>query len=258
MSYIIAFSGKGGTGKTTFAGLTVRYLFELTKKPVLAVDADSNSCLHEALGADVHATIGRMREQSLESVRTGERMAGMSTEEIFDYKVQECIIEEKGYDLVVMGRPEGPGCYCAANNIIRKYTDKLSDNYQYTVIDNEAGMEHLSRRTAHAIDLLFIVSDPTVKGIKTASRINALIDELKLEVKNRCFIVNKVKGDEKEELENTAKDLGLTIGGFVPDDDTIFKIDLEGKSVLNIPRETGALSAFYDILQNSIPQQGLP
>ena len=173
MAYIIAFAGKGGTGKTTIAALTIRYLIEKKHKAILAVDADSNSCLNEALGVDVHATIGKLREESLATVRSGAaRPGGMSMEQLFDYQVQQSVIEAKGFDLMVMGRPEGPGCYCAANNIIRKYTDKLSEKYPYVVIDNEAGMEHLSRRTTHKVDLLLIISDPTQKGMQTAKRIN--------------------------------------------------------------------------------------
>src|SRR3990172_6196597 len=162
MAYVIALSGKGGTGKTSIAALTVRYLREKKRGPVLAVDADSNSCLNEALGVQIHATIGHLREDSLKNIRAGTaRPGGMSMEQLFDYQVQQSVIESDGFDLMVMGRPEGPGCYCAANNIICKYTDKLSEDYPYVVIDNEAGMEHLSRRTTHAVDLLLIISDPT-------------------------------------------------------------------------------------------------
>src|SRR4030066_2399975 len=120
----------------------------------------------------------------------------MSMEQLFDYQVQQAIIESKGFDLLVMGRPEGPGCYCAANNIIRKYTDMLSEKYSYVVIDNEAGMEHLSRRTTHKVNLILIVSDPTVKGVSTAKRINNLIDELALEIERRIFIINKIPVSE--------------------------------------------------------------
>ncbi|MBI3593077.1 MAG: carbon monoxide dehydrogenase, partial [Nitrospirae bacterium] len=148
MGYTIAFAGKGGTGKTSLAGLVIKYLVSRRKGPVLAVDADSNACLNEALGVRIHATIGSLREESLQAVRgSGDRPGGMSMEQLFDYQVQQSLIEAKDFDLMVMGRPEGPGCYCAANNIIRKYTDILSEKYPYVVIDNEAGMEHLSRRT---------------------------------------------------------------------------------------------------------------
>jgi CO dehydrogenase maturation factor len=217
MAYVIGFAGKGGTGKTSLAALTVRYINERRKGPVLAVDADSNACLNEALGVDVHATIGHLREDSLESVRSGgDRPGGMSMEQLFDYQVSQSIIEARGFDLMVMGRPEGPGCYCAANNIIRKYTDKLADDYPYVIIDNEAGMEHLSRRTTHKVDILVIVSDPTAKGIKTAARINALVDELNLEVDRRAFVINRTLGPDGDELKKAASEAGLDVTGLVP------------------------------------------
>jgi len=254
MAYTIAFAGKGGTGKTTLAGLTIKYLTEKTGKPILAVDADSNACLNEALGAHIHATIGRLREESLETIRSGSnRPGGMSMEQLFDYQIQQAIIESKGFDLLVMGRPEGPGCYCAANNIIRKYTDKLSDSYPFVVIDNEAGMEHLSRRTTHRVDLLLIVSDPTMKGIKTAKRISDLIDELKLDIGERILIINRVKGTEGETLRELAEREGLKVAGLIPDDDVIFRFDLEGRPVSEIPDDAVSSKKIYDILDSLLP-----
>lgn len=253
MAFVIALSGKGGTGKTSIAGLAVKYIVERIKKPVLAVDADSNSCLNEALGVDVHATIGRLREESLDVIRGGtERPGGMSMEQLFDYQVQQSIIESKGFDLMVMGRPEGPGCYCAANNIIRKYTDKLSETYPYVVIDNEAGMEHLSRRTTHKVDLLFIVSDPTVKGLQTAKRINSLIDELRLDIGRAELIINKVSGNEAEELKKNAEGYGLHVAGLIPLDELIAEYDLKGTAICNLPRESKALKAVFDVLDKYI------
>lgn len=249
MAFIIAFAGKGGTGKTTLAGLTVRYITERKRMPVLAVDADSNNCLNEALGVDVHATIGKLREESLQVIRSGgERPGGMSMEQLFDYQVQQSLIESKGFDLMVMGRPEGPGCYCAANNIIRKYTDKLSETYPYVVIDNEAGMEHLSRRTTHKVDVLLIVSDPSVRGIRTAKRINALVDELQLEIDRCAVIINRVSGEEGNELRRLADESGLKIAGVVPQDPEITNFDLQGKPVFQLPDGSRSLEAFYTIL----------
>jgi len=249
MAYTIALAGKGGTGKTSIAGLTIRYLTERKRTPVLAVDADSNSCLDEALGVDVHATIGGLREESLATIRSGaERPGGMSMEQLFDFQIQQSIVEAKGFDLVVMGRPEGPGCYCAANNIIRKYTDKLSEKYRYVVIDNEAGMEHLSRRTTHKVDLLLIVSDPTVRGVKTAARIDHLVDELALEIERRVLIINRIAGNEREELEKLAVREGLSIAGSVPNDGNIFENDLRGGSVFDLPVDSPAVSTIYNIL----------
>jgi CO dehydrogenase maturation factor len=255
MAYVIGFAGKGGTGKTTIAALTVRYLIEKKKKAVLAVDADSNSCLNEALGVEIHATIGSLREESLEKVRSGaDRPGGMSMEQLFDYQVQQSLIESRGFDLMVMGRPEGPGCYCAANNIIRKYTDKLSDDYSYVVIDNEAGMEHLSRRTTHEIDLLLVISDPTMKGVQTAKRINNLVDELKLEVNKRKLIINRVSEENFNKLKNAFPDLPLKDVYNVPQDDNIFQLDLEGKPVFELSSDSIAVKTIFEILDScSIP-----
>lgn len=251
MSYLIGLAGKGGTGKTSIAALTVRYLTEKRKGPVLAVDADSNSCLNEALGIDVHTTIGRLREEALQTVRGGgERPGGMSVEQLFDYQVQQSVIEAAGVDLLVMGRPEGPGCYCAANNIIRKYTDKLAETYPYIVIDNEAGMEHLSRRTTHRVNLLLIVTDPTVKGVLTAKRINELVDELQLDIEKRILIINRVTGAHGERLKTLAEGYGLSVGGLVPQDETIFDYDLNGKPVYALPAASPALTGVTTILDS--------
>lgn len=242
MAYVIAFAGKGGTGKTSIAALLVRYLKEKRSGPVLAVDADSNSCLNEALGVGVHATIGGLREESLKAVRSGgERPGGMSMEQLFDYQVQQSVIEAAGFDLMVMGRPEGPGCYCAANNIIRKYTDKLSEAYPYVIIDNEAGMEHLSRRTTHKVDMLIIVSDATVKGVITAQRIDRLVDELALDVNDRVLIINRIPEGEGAGLKTYAEGLGLNVAGMFALDNNIFDFDLKGRSLLELPQDSPAL-----------------
>ena len=251
MAFVIALAGKGGTGKTTIAGLTVRYIIARKKMPVLAVDADSNSCLNEVLGVDVHATMGKLREESLQTIRSGaDRPGGMSMEQIFDYQVQQSLIESKGFDLMVMGRSEGPGCYCAANNIIRKYTDKLSETYPYVVIDNEAGMEHLSRRTTHKVNLLLIVSDPSVRGIQTAKRINVLIDELQLEIDRRVVIINRVSGNEGADLKNLAEEAGLQVVGFIPQDEEIFTFDLQGKPIFQLPDNSMAVKGLFSILDS--------
>ena len=251
MAYVIGFAGKGGTGKTTIAALTVRYLIEMKKKAVLAVDADSNSCLNEALGVEIHATIGKLREESLQQIRSGaERPGGMSMEQLFDYQVQQSVIESDGFDLMVMGRPEGPGCYCAANNIIRKYTDKLSDDFSYVIIDNEAGMEHLSRRTTHKVDLLLIISDPTQKGVLTAKRINNLIDELQLEVDARKLIVNRVSDENFNKLKDANTDLTFEGMYNVPQDDNIFNLDLEGRPVFELPSDSIAVKTVFEILDS--------
>jgi CO dehydrogenase maturation factor len=253
MAYIVALSGKGGTGKTTIAALTIRYLIEKRHRPVLAVDADSNSCLNEALGVPAHITIGQLREESLASVRSGAgRSGGMSTEQLFEYQVQQAIVESRGFDLLIMGRPEGPGCYCAANNIIRKYTDKLSEKYPYVVIDNEAGMEHLSRRTTHKVNLMLVISDPTQKGIKTAKRINNLIDELSLEIDRRVLVVNKTSDSNKDIIKSVElfRDGNFESIGSLPEDGRVLEFDLEGRPVFELPRDSIFVTSLFELLDS--------
>jgi CO dehydrogenase maturation factor len=249
MSFLIAFAGKGGTGKTTLASLTIRYIIEKKRVPVLAVDADANSCLNEALGLEVHATVGGLREDSLRSIREGgDRPGGMSMEQIFDYQVQQSIVEAEGFDLIVMGRPEGPGCYCAANNIIRKYTDKLSASYPYVVVDNEAGMEHLSRRTSQKVDLLIIAADPSRKGLMTAKKINRLVDELGLDVRKRALIVNRVLDDTEDTLLSAAGESGLKVAGIAHEDPSVCRYEIEGRPLLKLPSDAPVVREMYSIL----------
>lgn len=250
MAFTLAFAGKGGTGKTTLSAMTVRFLVGRRVGPVLAVDADPNSCLDQALGVRAHAAIGTLREESLEAVRRGERPGGLSTEELFAYQVQQALVEADGFDLLVMGRPEGPGCYCAANNIIRRYIDKLSASYRYVVIDNEAGLEHLSRRTTNRVDLMVMVSDPTVKGIVAAERISGLADELRLEMGRRILVINRAR-DTGLVMGGLVKGTGLSLEGIVPDDPNVAQIDLEGSSVFSLDEESAALTAFFGILYSA-------
>jgi CO dehydrogenase maturation factor len=251
MAFVLAFSGKGGTGKTTLAGLTVRYIIEKKKQPVLAVDADANNCLNEVLGVDVHTTVGNLREDSLNIIRSGDnRPGGMSMEQLFDYQVQQSLVESRGFDLMVMGRPEGPGCYCAANNVIRKYTDKLSATYPYVVIDNEAGMEHLSRRTTHKVNILLIISDPTVRGIHTAKRIRMLVDELHLEIENCAVIINRASDTQSLALQKHAEEEGLQIAGIIPHDPEIAYFDLQGRPVFRMSHDAKALQSLFSILDS--------
>lgn len=251
MAFAIALAGKGGVGKTTMAALLVRYLIEKKGKVVLALDADANSCLNEALGVDIDSTIGQIREESLDAIRSTEsRPAGMTTEQLLDYKVQQSVVEAKGFDLLAMGRPEGPGCYCAANNIIRKYSDTLAEDYSYMVIDNEAGMEHLSRRTTHKVNILLMVSDPTVRGVKTISRIDELVMELKLEVENKVLVINRVSGEGDAELKELAQKMGLTVAGLIPNDHEVFKNDLEGKSVFELSPDSVTVIGAYAVFDS--------
>jgi len=218
---VIAVAGKGGTGKTTVATLIIESLLSQNKKPILAVDADPNSTLGDYLGMRYNCTISDIIEQT-KGLR--DLPDGISKPTHLEYQLQGAITETKGVDLLVMGRPEGPECYCMANNILRGYLQKISANYPYIVIDNEAGMEHLSRKTTQNIDHLLLVSDPTAIGLKTAKRIKELIDKMPfLNIKNRYLLVNRVIDtiNQKEAEEIT----GLKIIGTVPDSEEIANIE---------------------------------
>ncbi len=247
MSFTIAVSGKGGTGKTTFAGMIVRYLLEKKKGPVLAVDADSNSNLNEVLGIEVKTTIGEMRELMKEEVP-----AGMTKDVWFEYKVHEALTEAQGFDLLAMGRPEGAGCYCAANTLARKYIDLLTENYPYVVIDNEAGMEHFSRLTTRDVDILFILSDSSRRGILTAARIRDLIYELKLNIARDVLVLNRQSGELPEDITQVVKGNNLDLGGLIPEDDEIYRFDLNGTPTFCLPQEARSVQAAWRIFDEYI------
>jgi CO dehydrogenase maturation factor len=247
VSFTIAVSGKGGTGKTTLSGMILRYLLEKGRGPILAVDADSNSNLNEILGVEVHATIGDAREMMKEDVPTG-----MTKDIWFEYKVQQALIEKKGFDLIVMGRPEGPGCYCAANTLARKCLDLLTGNYRSIVIDNEAGMEHFSRLTTRDVDLLFIVSDPSRRSILTASRIRELIRELNLRILREVLIVNRAQGELPADVLEEIRRQKLELGGTIPVDEAIYQYDLDGKPTFQLPEESKAVQAARRIFEKYI------
>ena len=248
MSFTIAVSGKGGTGKTTLAGMILRFLLEQGKGPILAVDADSNANLHEVLGVEVRSTIGEARELMKKDVPTG-----MTKDIWFEYKVQESLIESKGFDLIVMGRPEGPGCYCAANTLARKCIDLLTGNYRYLVIDNEAGMEHFSRLTTRDVDLLFVVSDPTRRGILTAARIRDLIRQLDLRILRDVLIINRVQGKLAPDLFKEAENQHLELAGTLPVDELVYQYDLEGKPTFHLPAGSTSVQAARRIFEKLIP-----
>jgi CO dehydrogenase maturation factor len=228
--------------------MLIKYLLDKGKKPILAVDADSNANLNEVLGVAVNSTIGEARELMKRDVPMG-----MTKEMWFEYKVNEALIEANGYDLLVMGRPEGPGCYCAANTLARKYIDILSDNYRYVVIDNEAGMEHLSRLTTQNVNLLVIISDPSSRGVSTAGRIRDLVLELNLEIGRSVLIVNRAPGDLDPAITQQAEALGLELAGTIPSDETVFQFDVEGKPTFELPADSRAVQSarkiFHDLIQ---------
>jgi CO dehydrogenase maturation factor len=238
--YAIGLAGKGGTGKTTVAGLLVRYLVERGKTPVLAVDADPNANLNEVLGLEVQETLGQAREEMKKGVATG-----MTKDVFMEMKLEQAVVEAKGYDLVVMGRPEGPGCYCAANALLTTYMDRLIDNYAYVVMDNEAGMEHISRLTTNNIDLLLIVSDPTRRGVQAAARIFELTKELGLNITRKLLVVNQAKEGETETIKKAVNDFGLELTGIIPEDEQIREYDLGGRPTTQLKNDSKAVKAAF-------------
>jgi len=218
------------------------------KGPILAVDADSNANLHEVLGVEVRSTIGEARELMKKDVPTG-----MTKDIWFEYKVQESLVESKGFDLIVMGRPEGPGCYCAANTLARKCIDLLTGNYRYIVIDNEAGMEHFSRLTTRDVDLLFVVSDPTRRGILTAARIRDLIHELDLRILRDILVINRVQGEPAPDLSAEAKKQNLELAGTIPVDELVYQYDLEGRPTFHLPSGSRSVQAARSIFEKCNP-----
>ncbi len=249
MGFHLAVAGKGGTGKTTVAGLIVRQLVERGRGRVLAVDADANMNLNEVLGVAVHQTIGQVREG------IGSVPAGMTKDAFINYKTQECLIESDGYDLVVMGRPEGPGCYCYANTLCKKYVDEMADSYAFVVVDNEAGMEHLSRRTTHNMDVMFTVTDSSARGIQAARRIEDLVQELKLNVGKIALIVNRVDGELPAAARAEIERLGLDLAGVVPNDPNVYAYDLEGKPTFQLPEDSPACRAVASIVEAYLPRE---
>jgi len=242
MPYSIGLAGKGGTGKTTIAGLLVKYLVDRKKTPVLAVDADSNANLNEVLGLDVTETLGDAREGMKTGVATG-----MTKDVFMEMKLEQAVVESKGFDLVVMGRPEGKGCYCAANTLLTQYLERLIGNYRTVVIDNEAGMEHISRLTTNNIDLLLIISDATRRGMLSASRISDLTDELGVNVGKKYFIINQVKGGQQEAMEKAAKEYRLELIGTIPEDSSIREFDLAGKPTIELDSNSRAFNMAFKI-----------
>ena len=227
--------------------MIIRHLLDQGKGPILAVDADSNSNLNEVLGVGVNSTIGDARELMKKDVPTG-----MTKDIWFEYKIQEALIETKGFDLIAMGRPEGPGCYCAANTLARKCLDLLTGNYRYIVIDNEAGMEHFSRLTTRDVDLLFIVSDSSRRGILTAARIRDLIHDLDLRISREVLVINRIQGElDRETLEELKRE-NVELAGTIPVDDAVYQYDLEGKPTFQLPVESKAVQAARQIFEKYI------
>lgn len=235
----IAVAGKGGTGKTTIAALAVRYLVRRDMTPVLAVDADPNSNLGQTLGVKVTITVGSAREQGFAGDR--DIPSGMTKDQFVEYKIQEALAESEGFDLLTMGRPEGAGCYCFANNIIRRYMDALAGDYRHVVMDNEAGLEHLSRRTTRKTDVLLVISDAGIRGVQAARNVIDLAEEMKLDVGEIMFVLNRASEVAAAALKPEIERLKLPLVASVPEDPDLFEAEVAGKSLLELGDDTPAV-----------------
>jgi CO dehydrogenase maturation factor len=261
----IALAGKGGTGKTTIAALIIRYLIEERSGSVLAIDADPASNLNLVLGIEVEQSVGSIREDMLDQVQSSGALAGampggMSKQDYLDYQVHKALVEGDKVDLLVMGRPEGPGCYCAANQMLRTIVDRIGKQYDFVVIDNEAGMEHLSRRTTRDVDVLLLVTDPTQRGLATAQRMREMVPQLDIGVRRVYLVVNRVRdlspgpsptrgGGLPAPLAEAVARSGLELAGIVPEDPAMAEFEFTGRPLVELPAETAVYRAVREIAE---------
>lgn len=246
----IAVAGKGGTGKTTFTALMIRALIKNDERPILAVDADANANLNEALGMEVQAKITRVLEEFKD--KKNEIPPGMDKINYMELQLSSALSEEKDVDLLVMGGPTGSGCYCYPNDLLKKFIDKLNDNYPYMVMDNEAGLEHLSRRTTQDIDALYVISDASARGIRSAGRVKEIVDDLDLKVDQIYLVVTKTTGNELEILQDEIDKTGLEVIGTVPRDEEILEYDLHGKPLIDLPDESAVVESVEKIVEKTV------
>lgn len=252
MTTTIALAGKGGVGKTTIAGMIVKYLVQKGSGAVLAIDADPSSNLNMVLGLDLDWTVGDIREDLLSQVKDsllvggaamGTLAGGVSKRDYLDYQIRSSLSEGDQVDLIAMGRSEGPGCYCAVNHNLREVIDAISKNYAYVVIDNEAGMEHLSRRTTRDVQYMLVVSDPTQRGVVAAERIAALRKELDIRVENAYLILNRINGEVPAALQERVDQIDIPLLGVVPSDQELIELEFSGQPLIQLGDESPVYQA---------------
>ena len=251
MSHVIAVAGKGGVGKTTLCGLLIQYLCDQGKTPVLAVDADSNSNLNEVLGVEAKQTLGEIREKMKKaSSLKSDVPSNMSKDVYAEQELFASLTEEENFDLLVMGRSQGAGCYCFVNSLLQRQLNSIQDNYPFVVVDNEAGMEHISRGLLSKIDTIILVSDCSRRGIQAAARIAELVEELNIKPEQMGLIVNrapdgKLSEGTREEVENR----NLNLFGVVPSDELVYDYDCDGKAIVSLPEDSAIKVAIKEIAE---------
>lgn len=261
MTTTVAIAGKGGVGKTTIAAMLIKYLIQSRSGAILAIDADPSSNLNMVLGLELEWTVGDIREEMLAQVKTsltaggaamGTLQGGLSKRDYLDYHVRSSLAEGERFDLIAMGRSEGAGCYCAVNHNLRQVVDALSKNYRYVVIDNEAGMEHLSRRTTRNVQILLVVSDPTQRGLVAAQRIASFRHELDINIEKTYLILNRLDGPMHPALQATIQEMEIPLLGIVPADEQLVQFEFSGRPLVGLDDESPSYQAAVRMLREVI------
>jgi CO dehydrogenase maturation factor len=253
-NHLIAITGKGGVGKTTLAALIIHRLIHNNCRPVLAVDADPNMCLNLALGVSVEKTVGSVREEAREAAGKG-LATGVAKQQLLEMKIAESLVEGEDFDLVAMGRPEGPGCYCYSNNVLKSVLSQIAAQYPYVVLDNEAGLENLSRRIVQQVNVLIIVADPSHQGLETILRIHALACEMDIRYETLVVIINRVRREISPEHLDAIR--SATKADFVislPDDDDIAGYGESGASLLSVSADNAVVQRLDALLARCCPR----
>ena len=259
MTVTIALAGKGGVGKTTLAGMVTKYLIQNKDGAVLAIDADPSSNLNMVLGLDLEWTVGDIREGMLAQVKEslvaggaamGSMPGGVTKRDYLDYQIRSSLSEGDRFDLIAMGRSEGPGCYCAVNHNLREVVDAISKNYAYVVIDNEAGMEHLSRRTTRDVQHLIIVTDPSLRGLVAAERIAGFRKDLEINIENAYLVLNRMNGTIPTPLQERIDAMDIPLVGVIPADSELTELEFSGRPLVELGDRSSVYQSVVDIMTN--------
>ena len=250
MPHTIAVAGKGGVGKTTLCGMLIDYLCKKNNGPVLVVDADANANLNEVLGVEMETSLGQIREEIAQAELKGTIPRGMSKADYAEYKFKSALIEEDDFDMLVMGRTQGSGCYCYVNGMLKTQVDKYARNYRYVVMDNEAGLEHVARGTLPSVDTMLLISDCSRRGIQAVARIAEMVGELKLNPGNMGLIVNRApEGVLDEGVKAEIEKHGLKLLGVLPHSEAVYRCDCEGKPSAYLPDSDPMKTALKGIMK---------